>query len=75
MVFEEYHDLLIQSLVEDHLVCEGMYGECGIKPARETPCRTAYAKAEANISPVLCEQCAKEYNEYWDDMWSNVPRG
>jgi len=37
------------------------------------PCRTAYADPASNESPVLCEVCTQEYNDYWDDMWSNVP--
>lgn len=55
--------------------CEGMFGECGIIPAKEIPCRTQYCNAEQNISPVLCEECAKEYNDYWDEMWNEYWSG
>jgi hypothetical protein len=50
--------------------CEGMYGECGMRPAHEIPCRTQYCEAEMNIAPVLCEDCARDYNDYWDEMWA-----
>jgi hypothetical protein len=56
-------------------VCEGMFEECGMRPAREISCRTQYANSESNVSPVLCEDCAKAYNDYWDEMWNEYYSG
>lgn len=33
-------------------------------------CRTAYADDSLNAGMVLCKDCAKEYHDYWDEMWS-----
>ncbi len=61
--------------MDNGFVCEGMYGECGIRPAREIACRTQYANSESNVAPVLCDGCAKEYNDYWDEMWGEYYSG
>jgi hypothetical protein len=29
---------------------------------------------DPNSPSWLCRKCAVEYHEYWDEMWSNVPR-
>lgn len=39
----------------------------------KAPCRTAYADEKLNIpGPALCFDCTDEYNDFWDEMWSNV---
>lgn len=52
--------------------CEGMYGPCESNlPVERIGCRTAYHDNELNVSPILCEYCAKAYNDYWDEMWAD----
>jgi hypothetical protein len=43
--------------------------------------RTAYhyegvpgAPEDPNRPLWLCRPCAEEHHDYWDEMWSNVPR-
>lgn len=61
----------LQSEILKTFPCEGMYGPCGKTPSEIVGCRTQYHDEEMNTSPVMCEQCAKEYNSYWDDMWAD----
>lgn len=57
------------------LICEGMYGPCERRDVSEVICRTQYCEAAMNINPILCPDCAKEYNEYWDEMWADYYSG
>lgn len=52
-------------------ICE----RCGAYPAERVPCRTAYADAKENESPMLCAPCAEEYNDYWDERWADYYNG
>ncbi len=38
-------------------------------------CRTAYADDKKNHSPRLCDECALEYNDYWDSLWADYYNG
>lgn len=61
----------IQQLESVLIPCEGMYGPCDSNlPTQKVACRTRYYNEESNKSPIMCEYCAKAYNEYWDEMWS-----
>lgn len=46
-------------------------GRCGDSDSSVSlrPCRTAYAKPENNVDPLLCDRCAEDYAAYWDAMW------
>lgn len=44
---------------------------CGAKNASRNRQRTAYVKGD-NMA-TLCPSCQEEADEYWDEMWSNVP--
>jgi hypothetical protein len=39
------------------------------------PCRTSYADPSQNHSPRLCDECASEYNDYWDSLWADYYGG
>lgn len=58
---------------------ESFTGKC--QNCRETktvtiePSRTACANEAENVPSVLCEPCAIEYHEYWDDRWDEYYRG
>lgn len=49
-------------------------GEVGLHVTKQ-PCRTAYAEAASNVSPMLCPACSEEYHDYWDNMWDEYNRG
>ena len=59
--------------------CQGVSGQCYDIRVSEIGCKTAYdwnGKGEdPNRNPVLCESCADEYNEHWDDMWNEYYSG
>ena len=52
---------------EGDLVCD----HCGAKNASKNRQRTAYSNTD-NMA-TLCPRCQWEEDEYWDDMWTNVP--
>lgn len=52
-------------------VCE----QCGNPQCEMIPCRTMYSDNSRNVSPILCKVCAKEYNDYWDERWSDYYSG
>ena len=59
--------------------------QCQSQTAFLRPGRTAYDTSKIDLEtegdpngPVyLCDQCAKEFNDYWDEMWNeyNQSRG
>jgi len=48
---------------------------CGNPGATKRKCRTMYADDTKNVDPVLCDECATGYNEYWDEMWAEYYSG
>lgn len=58
--------------------CEGFHGPCDQIGQQRGP-RTAYhwnGKGEdPNQSPILCDECADEYHDYWDEMWDDYYAG
>jgi len=53
---------------EGDLICT----VCGCANASRNRQRTAYVDDELNYA-ILCPQCQAEADEYWDEMWLNVP--
>jgi hypothetical protein len=56
------------------LVAEITWAECeachaAAPDVRERPCRTAYADPKLNCKPVLCDDCDRQDDEYWTEMW------
>jgi hypothetical protein len=49
--------------------CQGVSGPCGRWDSRVRPCMTAYEDMSRNVAPRLCDDCAEEYRDYWDEMW------
>ena len=60
---------LLFKLDDTGIQCEGSSGPCNSRNASEINCRTRYSDQTRNINPILCEMCARDYNEYWDDMF------
>lgn len=56
---------------------EAQFGQCehckSMTIISQQVSRTAYAADAQNLCPRLCADCAAEYHDYWDEMWSNVP--
>ena len=48
---------------------------CGAPGATRQPCRTSYADAKENVSPMLCAPCADEYHDHWDERWAEYYSG
>jgi len=44
-------------------------------PAQERPCMTAYHDPKMNTKPVLCDECAQEYHDYWQERWDEYYAG
>lgn len=55
--------------------CEGNSGPCGRTPTELIPCQTQHHDEEQNVNPVLCVDCAKEYNQHWEEMWREYHSG
>jgi len=55
------------------IVTEVMEVECercgDTKEIAFHPSLTAYADEEVGAGYWFCEDCSKEYADYWDDMW------
>lgn len=62
--------------MSDDLECMGCHTKEGVKM---WPSRTAYywdGKGDNPNAPVpLCEDCGKEHDEYWAEMWSYANGG
>lgn len=56
--------------------CDGEDGPCKSMEAKERKCRTAYHwdgnGENPNRAPMLCNECAKSYDEYWNEMWAQA---
>lgn len=56
--------------------CDGFDGPCDSMEAKERKCRTAYnwdgAGQNPNRTPMLCDECAQAYDEYWNEMWAQA---
>lgn len=56
--------------------CDGYDGPCESMEAKERKCRTAYnwdgAGQNPNRTPMLCDECAQAYDEYWNEMWAQA---
>lgn len=68
----------IKKISWDTLTCSN----CGSHGAKHYPCRTQYDTSllkefdnDPNYIPLLCPECAREYNEYWDEMWREYYNG
>lgn len=69
-------DTLSRLAVMGMLVCQ----ECGATSnVKQHACRTSYhydeeekkaGKTDPNPDPILCEMCAQEYNQHWNEMWA-----
>jgi hypothetical protein len=33
-------------------------------------CMTNYTEPDRNREPLLCDQCAETYQEYWEERWN-----
>lgn len=62
-------DRRVNGYQEGSLICSN----CGANNASENRQRTAYVNSD-NMD-VLCPNCQKEADEYWDDMWSDFYSG
>lgn len=67
-------DKLVQQ--EQATQCDGFDGPCESMEAKERKCRTAYHwdgnGENPNRAPMLCNECAKSYGEYWNEKWAQV---
>ena len=67
------HELVKQ---EQAAQCDGFDGPCESMKAKERQCRTAYhwdgTGQNPNRTPMLCDECAKAYEEYWNEMWAQA---
>lgn len=59
---------------ETGLKCDGYEVRCQSMDATRTRQNTKYVEEESNWN-TLCEECQKETDEYWADMWSDYYSG
>lgn len=61
------YDRKVNGYVAGTLECE----HCGSKTASRNRQRSAYV--DSDNMRTLCPDCQKDMDEYYDDLWSNVP--
>jgi hypothetical protein len=62
------------ALLPPGIMQEGTCEHCKkVGRVQQAQVRTAYADDSNNTAPIVCEECLKNYNDYWDEMWSCPP--
>ena len=58
--------------LDDFFLCEICKRD---KKLCEVAPQTAYANSSLNVTLWLCEECAEEYTEHWNEMWREYRSG
>ena len=56
-------------------ICENEYCRSNDPSVALRHAATAYNEPAKNRMLLLCDKCAEEYYEHWDEMWKEYNRG